>query len=372
MTRTLTLVALALLVVGCTRYGKRPDGPFARQPKLDSKATVPPGPRPDNSPLALATSPQPEAPRPPDDKTLVPSRPDPYAGIQPTGGVSPDATAFPPPGRRNPEPPPPPAPSDAPPVRPAPPSPKAVDPAQAAARHVAEVKKLAAAAAERWAKTGTYEAVVTRRELSPKGKMTEDVVLYQFRKEPMSVYIRNLGESGKGREILYNPTQHKDVIHVILGKGDENLLYKAGDKGPALSPDNGLVKRESRYSIREAGWGTPIARVGMWAGKAEAGKIPADALTFHGPVERKEFPYPVVGVQLKLRPGDDPLLPDGGVRQWFFDPKPDSPSHALPILIIATEPDGREVEYYQFEKVKLGVPFTDAEFSPERLNVRKK
>lgn len=359
MNRTLALVALVVLLAGCLRPYQRTSGPFAHRTKPDPHANVPvpPGPLPNSSPLALANDTQPEPPRPPDENLLVPTRPqDPPGPLQPPGGPQPQP-------KTNPNPPAPPTP------------PRKTDPASVAAQHIAEVKKLAAAAAQKWAKVETYEATVTRRELSPKGKMSEDVVLYQYRKEPMSVYIRNLDEAGKGRELLYNPTQHKDVIHVIIGKADENLLFKAGSKGPALSPDNALVKRESRYSIREAGWGTPIERVANWAAKAEAGKIPADALTYHGPIERKEYPYPLIGVQLKLRAGDerrgvapdDPLLPIGGARQWFFDPKPDSPTFGLPVLIIATESDGREVEYYLFEKVRFGLAFTDADFSPDRL-----
>lgn len=124
-------------------------------------------------------------------------------------------------------------------------------------RHIAEVKKLAETAAEKWAKTDSYEATVTRRELAPNKQMTEDMVQYQFRKDPMAVYIKNIGESGKG-EIIYYPSKHEDKIHAVIGKGDENFLYKVGQKAPAVSPDFPLVKSKTRYSIREAGLGTPI------------------------------------------------------------------------------------------------------------------
>jgi hypothetical protein len=182
----------------------------------------------------------------------------------------------------------------------------------------------------------------------------------------MSVFMRNIGDAGKGREILYNPTKHGDKIYIMIGEGD-NRLFKAGFKAPPLSPDNPQVKERTRYSIREAGYGTPIAKVASWVAKAESGKIPADALTFLGPVERKEYPYALLGVSLKLRPGDETLMPNGGTRQWFFDPNPESTSYGWPVLIIATEPNGKEVEYYLFEKIKLQVRFTEADFAPERL-----
>jgi hypothetical protein len=236
-----------------------------------------------------------------------------------------------------------------------------------ATAHVAEVKKLVQAATERWQSVNCYEATVTRRELAPNKKLTEDVVLYRFRKEPMALYMKNLGESGKGREILYYPSKHDDKIHSIIGKGDENFLLKVGVRAPAVSPDMPLVKSRTRYSIREAGHGTPIARLSQWVAKAESGKLPMENLTYLGEVQRKEYPYPLLGVQLVLRPNDDPLLPQGGTRQWYFDPKSDSPSHGFQVLIIATDPAGREVEYYLFEKVNFHVRLTDADFDPARL-----
>jgi hypothetical protein len=41
------------------------------------------------------------------------------------------------------------------------------------------------------------------------------------------------------------------------------------------------------------------------------------------------------------------------------------------VLIIAREPNGKEVEYYLFEKLKLQVPLTDADFSPERFGKKR-
>jgi Protein of unknown function (DUF1571) len=401
MSRTLALLVLAILLAGCTRYGTNPQGgPFARnrvKPNPDPYAAIPPGPPATSSPLALASATQPEAGMPPGDNLnlAVPPRPPgavagaggtEYRGpvgvypaeVVPAGGLPYDSAAFPPRRRVRPDPQPGQLPSPFAPKDGSMPPPQAVNQAggmvvparpapSPAAQNIAEIKKLAQAAADKWAKVDTYEAVVTRRELAPNKEMTEDVVLYQFRKEPMAVYIRNIGESGKGREIVYNPSKHGDKIYSIVGKGDENFLYKVGAKAPPVSPDFPLVKAKTRYSIREAGHGTPIARVANWAAKAEGGKIPAENLTYLAEVNRKEYPYPLLGVQLKLRPGDDPLMPNGGMRQWFFDPNTDSPSCGWPVLIIATEPNGKEVEYYLFEKMKLNVKLTDADFDPARL-----
>src|SRR5262249_32711279 len=77
MSRTLALIALVVLVAGCTRYGTNPvGGPFARKPKpsSDPYAVIPPGPPATSSPLALAAPPPPVAPSGPDQFAVVPPR----------------------------------------------------------------------------------------------------------------------------------------------------------------------------------------------------------------------------------------------------------------------------------------------------------
>ncbi|MFO0825335.1 MAG: DUF1571 domain-containing protein [Gemmataceae bacterium] len=370
MNRTLALFAVTLLLLGCTRYSTRGTGPFARRPKSEPFAAIPPGPPANNSPLALNSNAQPEPPQPPNVDLVVPPRtsepkaavaqlPEHPSDVLPASGSVPAEDGNLPP-RRRPDPQPQPKEQQ-------PPPPAAETPQAAAARNISETKKLLAVATEKWNTVDTYESTVTRRELAPNNTRTDEVVFYQFRKEPLAVYIRNIGEAGKGREVVYNPSKHGDLVHTILGQGDGKLGFKPGDRGPALTPDSAFVKNKSRYSIREAGFGFPISRVAGWLAKVEAGKLPADSLTYLGAVQRPEFPQPVAGVQIKLRPGDDPLMPNGGTRLWFFDRDPQSPACGLPLLIIATEPNGKDVEYYLFEKVKFGTKYPEMDFSPDRF-----
>jgi hypothetical protein len=41
-----------------------------------------------------------------------------------------------------------------------------------------------------------------------------------MRKVPYAVYLRNIGDVGRGREVLYNPAKHDDKVHAIVGEGD--------------------------------------------------------------------------------------------------------------------------------------------------------
>jgi hypothetical protein len=90
-----------------------------------------------------------------------------------------------------------------------------------------------------------------------------------------------------------------------------------------------------------------------------------------GQVSRKEYPYPLDGVEITLRPGDDATLPKGGKELVFFDPNPDSSGYAMPVLVIVFEPGEREVEYYSFDRFRAPAGLTDADFTPDRLGKKR-
>ena len=64
-------------------------------------------------------------------------------------------------------------------------------------------------------------------------------------------------------------------------------------------------------------------------------------------------------------------MPNGGTRAVVLRLAADSPSYTFPVLIIATEPNGKEVEYYLFQKMNFNVKFTDADFDPARLGKKR-
>ena len=366
MTRTLSLVALPLLVVGCMRPLTPNQGPFARQKKEPPPpyGSVQPGSTPNkpvanHSPLGIPSADSPPS-KPAVEPSLIPSE---ARGAAPPGEKD-EPNAFPPRKKAKSEPqlPSPLAPKEPPAPSPAAPAaPAAAD----AAKTLAPVKELLSTAESAWKGIDTFEATLTRREINPKGQINSEVVLFQYRREPMAVYTRNVGGGGKGREVVYNPRQHGDKMHVKLGEGDHKLM-KAGFVAPPISPDDPKVTEKARYSIRDAGFGRMIKALGAAAAKAESGAAPADSLTLQADEKRGEYPHPLACVTHKLKPGDDPLMSAGGTRQYFFDTRKDSPSYGLPVLVIATDAKGKEAEYYLFEKF-VPVKLTDADFDPARL-----
>ena len=82
---------------------------------------------------------------------------------------------------------------------------------------------------------------------------------------------------------------------------------------------------------------------------------------------RPEYPCPLTVVEVTIPPRGEPQMPKGGTRQVFFDPRPDSPSYRMPVLVVARETGGREVEYYLFDRIRTPAGLTDADFDPARL-----
>jgi len=364
MHRRFALLILVLLMLGCERYRSRAQGPFPRNsPNVNSVPPVRPplamnGPTPpappggmDESPLVPPRPPEPGAlpyavspPQPPKPPVVEEER------VEPAGGFPPrkKAAATPP------------APA---PMAP----PAATPPAQPQpAANLAPLKKLAAATTEKVKSLDNYEAHFTRRENVDGTPGPLEEVIFRFRAEPMAVYMKNVSEAGLGREVLYNPSQHTDRIHIIVGKGDTRFL-KPGDKAPSQSPDSPQVRSKSRHSIRESGVAISANKFIAAVAKLEAGKLPADALKYAGVIKREDYPdTPLEGVEQAVAKGDEGM-PSGGTRHWFFDAKPGSPSQGLPVLVILYDANGKELEYYRYTQIKIAANLTNADFDPARM-----
>jgi hypothetical protein len=323
------------------------------KPPLAIGGPTPPAPpgSGDESPLVPPRPPEPggvavSPPVPPAPPVVEESR-----GVEPAGG-------FPP--RRKPA-------TPAPATTPAAPPKTEAPAAPLPGGNLAPLKKLAQAAAATAKTLDNYEARFSRRENvdGTPGKLEE--VIFKYRAEPMAVYMKNVSDAGKGREVLYNPNEYGDKVHVIVGEGDTRFL-KAGSKGPSLSPDNPQVRSKSRHSIRESGIAITTGKFLDRMAKLEGGRIPAEIFKYAGPVKREDLAdLPLEGVEETIRKGDDPALPNGGTRHWFFDAKPGSPSHGLPVLTILYDSNGKELEYYRYTQFKVPGNFTAADFDPSKM-----
>ena len=235
-------------------------------------------------------------------------------------------------------------------------------PMKSGSADIAAARKLYDLAHGKYEKMTDYEVQLTRREVVAGKEMPTEEVLFQFRKQPFSIYMRNTGDHGKGREVLYVDGKFDGLMHVVTGQGD-NRLIGAGFK-TSLKPDSSMATSKSRHMITEAGPGQLLVRFEKHLKAAEAGQRTIKSL---GKVQRKDQPNPVEGIEITVPPGDDPLLQKGGKWSLFFDPA----SGNLMANVLQDE-TGREVEYYSFAKWRVPANLTDADFHPDRLGAKKK
>jgi len=210
---------------------------------------------------------------------------------------------------------------------------------------------------KRFAEVPDYEARFVKREVVNGKQLPQDEILYRVRQQPLSVYMKVLSEAGQGREVLYVRNQFGNKMHVLTGKGD-NPIVGVGYKTD-FDPDSTTVTAKSRYRIYEAGFSRTLN------GLTKA--LDAGTVKSIGTVNRKDYDTPLDGLEVTLRAGDDRSLPKGGTRRVYFDAKADSVGYRLPVLVITLDHDGKEVEYYCFDHLKIPSGWTDADWTPDRL-----
>ncbi|MCU0702824.1 MAG: DUF1571 domain-containing protein [Fimbriiglobus sp.] len=241
-------------------------------------------------------------------------------------------------------------------------------PAVAANADLKTVRELLEVARKKNEATPSFEAHLTKREVVKGKEMPTEEAVYRFRREPLSVHIRVVGDAGTGREVMWVKGQNDNKLTVVTGKGDTIL---GGGIKTTVDPDDPRATARSRYKIYEAGMQRPIGALTKFVEQAETGQRPADTVRALGPVERKEYKAKLNVVEVTLTADDDKFLPKGGKRVYHFDADPKSSSYGLPVLVISLDHDGKEVEYYCFTDFKLVGELTDADFDHTKVGKKK-
>jgi hypothetical protein len=226
-----------------------------------------------------------------------------------------------------------------------------------------ELRRLYKEATEQYAKMDSYIARLRRREQVGDKDGAEEVIRFQFRREPWSVSLKWLSTEGKGREVIYVKGKFEDKIHTLLAAGDMPLM-PAG-KRISLPVDSLLVKSASRHPITQAGIGSLIDNFGLAVDAAGRGDAKRGSLTYFGPQARPEFTKAHELAEQIIPPKGEPTLPRGGRRLWFFDP-----DNHLPVLIITYDDTKKEVEYYLYDRLHFPVKLDDDDFNPEKMGAK--
>src|SRR5262249_30203442 len=107
-------------------------------------------------------------------------------------------------------------------------------------------------AVERFAATPAYSARLRRRERWEERNRPEELILFKYRKEPFSLYLRWLGSEAKGREVLYVQGRDDDQLTIGPGPADTHLVPSQGRR-TVLRHDGPRGLGHDRYPIAETG-----------------------------------------------------------------------------------------------------------------------
>jgi hypothetical protein len=218
--------------------------------------------------------------------------------------------------------------------------------------------KLAKRAAEKEKTLDSYVVRIRRKETIDDKDQPMEYILFKYRRVPLSIHCKWLGEEATGREILYVKGQYEDKIHILTGKGD---LFGPG-RQLSFTPDSPLVRTKFRYPITEAGYGSAALRFTQAADSAARGIPSAGTVKYLGEQSRPEFPKPVAAVEHTIPAGAEPGLVKGGVRYYYFDEV-----QGMPALIVTFDDTRHQVEYYHFDRLQAEIALDDADFDLMKL-----
>ena len=224
----------------------------------------------------------------------------------------------------------------------------------------ARLRSLHREAADAFSRFDSYNARLTRREVVSGKVQAQEIILYRFRKEPWSIYMKWLDGKGRGRECSYVKGRYDDKLHILVASGDVPFT-RAGSR-VSFATDSMLIRSSSRHVITEAGIGNLIDSYGRLVDNQEQGDRRLGTLSHAGLQKRPEFSHPIEVVDHAIPPGAEKELPRGGRRTWVFDP-----ASRLPVLIVTLDDKGQEVEYYLHDRLQYPVNLDEDDFCPDRL-----
>jgi hypothetical protein len=222
------------------------------------------------------------------------------------------------------------------------------------------VAELLDAAQKRYARVDSYIARLTRRETLEGKRRPQELLLVKARERPWSVYAKWLGEEGRGREGVYVEGQHGGKVHVRLAAGD--LPFVAAGHRMALDPNGVLLRAASPHPITELGIGPAIGMIGAALAGQKRGDPRAGKLAVVGPEFRAEFGRAARGIEHRLPPAADPVLPLGGPADLLA-----RPGHGPADADRGRGPPGPRDGVYLYDRLELSVHLDDEDFDPDRL-----
>lgn len=205
----------------------------------------------------------------------------------------------------------------------------------------------------------SFTCRMVRREVIGGRRRPEELMSFQYRRNPYSIHLKWLGQEGKGREMVYIENKFDNRIQIRLAAGD--IPFAAAGKRMTFSLDNPLVRSSSRHSVHEASFGFMLACVGNLINQQKMGTPKTGTIQYAGKIMREDYGGVLEMVEVKLFPGTEEGLPQGGRRLYGFDPVV-----GMPCLVQTFDENGQEVEYYKYDRF-FSKGLDDNDFDPEIL-----
>jgi hypothetical protein len=215
--------------------------------------------------------------------------------------------------------------------------------------------ELVAKAEAFYAGVPNYTCRITRQERLGNRLQPAEKMLLHFRSKPRSVYYRWVGEACNGRECVWVENAHDGKI---VTKGGKNDFGIAG-KRVSVAPDSILAKSRSRYVITESGQDKQVKKLRDLVDRCANGSAPPDTLKYVG-ISQPPGSTGKLHHVVETIPPNGKLFPNGGVRDWRFDPET-----GRIVMVEAKDPAGERLEFYQFEHLVANNTLTDADFNPD-------
>nr|BAL53814.1 hypothetical conserved protein [uncultured Planctomycetota bacterium] len=225
------------------------------------------------------------------------------------------------------------------------------------------LEQLYRAAAQRYATIQDYVCRFRRREVLANGTTSEDLILLRFRKQPHSIhFVWPRGTPDEGREVVYVQGRFNNHLVARTGKGD----WLAGLR-VELALDSPRATANTRRSFLEVGVGYLVESLGQALREQRQGTYRFGRLRYLGQQARPESATPMQCLVQEVPPGLEKYLPRGGKRYFFLATDPRVQECGLPVLVITQDENGREVEYYCYDRFSVNIGLTDADFDPDHL-----
>ena len=226
------------------------------------------------------------------------------------------------------------------------------------AQNLAQVRQIVDGSRRFFEEHPKYSCRVTRQETIGHRQMPEEVMLLHFRREPRSVYYQWLDERNKGRECIYVEGRNDGKVVTLGGENDFLLTGRR----VRVDPDGILARSRSRYSITESGLDKTTARLERVVSLLEQGDPSRGQVHFEGLEKRSECVQELYHIIHHIPPGADPVFPDGAIRHWYFEP-----ATGRLRMMFALSMEGKQLEYYRFDRLVPNELLSDHDFDPDIL-----